>query len=447
MCIVIHGDAHLEIKLLYEQNRPLMNNGVIEFTECYDIILRNFSNHPIESLCILSPHSNPGHDPTETGHQKYVYPLMHYPDISFFDWIFLKKESLSEANGTYRLHIPSPSIDEGDMIFEVTSLVPQIKIPTWMEPKTQRDRIVKTLFKGTDMMCATIEFEDNHAIEPYDAKRPVETTFWIRLCYAPKTAFPVEPAIQLRISDKEKYHVQPCAGYGPRTILARLKARINVLKTSKYSEFVPTALEALFDDLFEKPGTSTLIEDYRINVISTEDILVINPIIEGPFAFAGLESVSEGSNEMARTWTTGSSFYPATNPLVLANRIYDYINEWAYNPEPEAKTKQQLAAAIAPESYDNICHITDVLESKGFILQPHPGYYSSIQEEKINQRSIELLRPDQYDDQSGYIRESHMDLLDNITGKHNKYGQSKISSFKPKGFRVHYELLYAKEEG
>ena len=56
MCISVHSDGHLTVKVFYEQIWPRVVDGDLEFLECYDLILRSHSPNEIKKLLPLSPH-------------------------------------------------------------------------------------------------------------------------------------------------------------------------------------------------------------------------------------------------------------------------------------------------------------------------------------------------------------------------------------------------------
>ncbi len=41
MCLIVHADANLTIKMLYEQLWPQVVDGKLQFLECYDIVFRS----------------------------------------------------------------------------------------------------------------------------------------------------------------------------------------------------------------------------------------------------------------------------------------------------------------------------------------------------------------------------------------------------------------------
>jgi len=429
MCMKIHANGHLCIKLLYEQNLPQIDGDTIKFRECYDIIFRNFSKHPMTCLDVLTPHLG-----FKNASSK---PLIKYPECEFFDWIFLQKTQ--GADGIIHLEFPSTLSGGLPLGYDVTWLDPVIRDPECFakSPNT------KAIFTGTDMTLVQLRFRKDRVIETYDPNREAETTYWLRLCYEPEMNQYVASPLQFGKGSKNIFRIQPCIGLGPQAILDSLDIKLNALKTSKkFESFIPGARSDLWENLFTKDNTSTIIQDYRINVITTEKFIFLNPHVDGPCGYVGLDPIPN-TNTIARTWLAGSNNYLETSPLEIARQISSYIFEWAYNKE-DAKSKEHIASAISSEIYSNACHVTEALSQEGIIRESDKaGFYYAV--EHIDFARI-LSDPDTLDKSFAdyeQIRDRYLSLLNRFSSCLSVSKKpTKLSVFKPKDFRIQYELVY-----
>jgi hypothetical protein len=211
---------------------------------------------------------------------------------------------------------------------------------------------------------------------------------------------------------------------------------------NKVKEYIPTAKKILMEDLFGKENTSTIIQDYIINIITTEEFLFLNPHVDGPCGFVGHVPVP-GINAIARTWFTGSNNYRETSPIEIARQVYSYLQEYAHNRE-DAKSKERIDSAISSDIYSNVCHVTDALVQEGIVFEreDRPGYYYT----EENENHAETLKdPDVLEvSRADYdrLRDRYLCLLDRLFSRLKLHHQDKYSFFKPKGFRLQYELAY-----
>ena len=111
-----------------------------------------------------------------------------------------------------------------------------------------------------------------------------------------------------------------------------------------------------------------------------------------------------------------------------------------------AKSKEQIASAISSSgNYLNVCHVTEALSQESIIqeVDDKPGYFCTVEGSDF---SHILEAPDTIDPSIGNyqkIRNRHLELLNRIKSPLSVPKKpGKFSTFKPKGFRIQYELAY-----
>lgn len=178
MSLVLCGDGHLDVLVLYEQHFPYLKEGRVELEICYDIIVRSHSRWPLSHICILSQYAAADHRG-----KKPVFGLFDFVEQSYFDKAFLKCRRAVPGEPYYDLSFPSASLDSDSSHFLVNRLRPTIQNPPWMlERGNERPA---ALLWATGLTLAEVRFADNQQILPYDPHNPAKTTYWLRLGMRP----------------------------------------------------------------------------------------------------------------------------------------------------------------------------------------------------------------------------------------------------------------------
>ena len=190
----------------------------------------------------------------------------------------------------------------------------------------------------------------------------------------------------------------------------------------------------VLQETFRREGTSTRVEDHRISLITDEQVLVLNPHVEGQCGFVGVHPVANtDSPAIARTFYSGANHYPISDPVTMARLVYAYLRDWAYNPA-DAKTKEQVTAAVAPDFHSNVSHVVEALVKLEFLLSPASGVFC------FNKR---MQTPSFLQQPSG---DGEIDLGPSAKETRKRlYGSidSPPSRFSAKSFRIHFDLGFA----
>lgn len=359
MCLILHGDGHVTVKLLYEQIWPRVSGSELEFLECYDIILRSHAENPLDRLYVLSPHQ-----PTAGS----VFQLTHDDKLSHCDWVFEKKNFRGTEN--HRVGFVG-RMGEDPPEYNVTRLRPEMREPSWWLPHQESDPGVISAFLGTGMTMAEVRFGDGRVIERFDPRRESETTYWLRLAFEPKIVHLTDSPIPFGASGASPlFRVQPCAALCPHQVLEQLSWQLEHLATQRgFREAAPKAREAIFGGVFRKPGTSMRVEEHRISLVTDHRFLVMNTTVEGDCFLLGPElsratPLPDGC--LVRSCYSGAAYYPQSDPLGLAGEVIRYLGETAYY-EADAKTKETVSSALSSTSHGNISHIIEALATLGLL--------------------------------------------------------------------------------
>jgi hypothetical protein len=426
MCLVLHGPGHITIKLMFEQIWPKIRDGKLVFLECYDFILRSHSSEPLRKLYVLSPHG--------AGEKTPLFQLKNAVEIEHCNWA-VEANPIGET-GTWHVEF------DGADPYEVTRLQPRIERTGWLIPQPNASQLqvkAQAAFVATGMTIAKLKFENQQQILQYDPKNSGRTTYWLRLAYEPAVNHQTAPIEfgSVEKSTRPLFQIQPCVVLNPSALLSQLGDDLSELTDNEnLREGAILAKQEALERRFLCPGTSTRVEDQRINLVTTRDFMVCNTVAEGACSTLGVQDVPR-SHALARKWFMGAKHYPTNDPLTLARAVSRYISEWALHYDG-AKSKEAVTAALAPEQHPNISHVVEALRQLGLIAEAKGYYY--LNETMPDAGLINAL--------AGYgsldepaITKACRDLL---------YGSLPIpgrtagdrSRFSPKGGRIHYDLVY-----
>ena len=428
MCLIVHSDGHLTIKVLYEQIWPQVVNGDVKIKECYDLVVRSTSDAEFDSLLMLSPQRAP--------QGAGVFQLLQdQPELS---WILKDNEPVSAHADRRKISFVSPA-NEPPSEFEVTPLWPVLEPVDWIAAAPANDRAVGA-FAGTNMTLGKILFADGGKIRRFDPKDPGGTTYWIRLVYEPEVQhLTVDPIGFGAPGDEPIFRVRPCCILCPQQVINWLSASLEFLANTRVfpEDAARTTSTKVLRDGFWKPGTSSRIEDHRISVVTGDDCIVFNTNVEGDCGFltAGNADEHKVGSPLTRTWYSGSRHYPQSDPLTMLQLIYAYLKQWA-TVGTDAKTKEQISAAHAFQSHANVSFVVEGMLKLGLIkCLPEGRYYveSPLDGAKLCPDNDERILGNRDSEARTYL-----------------YGELPItaassppSRFKYKGFRVFFDMAFA----
>jgi hypothetical protein len=422
--------------LLFEQVWAVVARGEsdkephLSFLECYDIILRNYSEREIEYLNILSPQSTSSAEPG-------CFKLIDDSLVPQCRWNRVVKSPTdpSDRTQTVRFH--------GTNRFVVTPLRPRLSLHPWMqcEPGSTHDFAV-TVFRATNRTLASLSFEDDAKIAQFDPEHPEQTTYWIRFAYRPQVVHRVSRPLRFGC-----YLVQPCEILSPGEVLADLDSRLTFLADDcELREPADEAREAVLHRIFSSHKASLRVEDHRISVITEGNIQLHNPIVEGPCSVLGIQQLKTRTNTadrepaVIRSWLLGAANYPLEDPLHMARAVYRHLVQYG---GPYGKTKEELSAAVAFQSHANVSHVVEALVQLKFVERvPNAEKCFRLDKEMPPTHPLLALEPNSQDWQEmGYL---FLPFLDALYGKLPVPGRppSDASSFTPKSVRIHFELAY-----
>ena len=422
MCLILHANGHLTVKVLLEQIWPMVRNGQVQFLECYDFIFRSHSPEPLDRLYILSPQS---------AGDTQIFVLQKDSETTYCDWPLGITTSPDQPKVCV-LRIPSLSAED----YGVTRLYPQIDKPTWLKSVTP----ASATFTITQMTMSKLTFKDQ-CIRQFDKSKPNETTYWLRLAYFPKIIHRMpKPTIFGPLNGPATLNIWPCEVLSPSEVLRHLENQLDVL-----SELHPDGARGAYDAAlmngFCSPATSTRVEDHRISFVTDRHFMLFNTVVEGPCGFLGAQQITPKEPRLVRTWFNGAKYYPANDALSMTRLVYKYLRESALN-EKDAKTKEAISSAIAPDSHSNVSHIVEALRKLDYVQEvtDRKGWYF-IKPPLLDDGQLFLANPtgaEEYDfgKRDGVIRNAlygELPLPDRNTG---------TTRFEMKGVRLHCDLAF-----
>jgi hypothetical protein len=365
MCLILHSDGHLTVKMMYEQIWPRVDErGALAVLECYDFVLRSHTPEEISSLHILSPQTL-----VAKGDRFDVLPN----DVcEEYNWIFQMLAHDRKDHNKARIQFAAP-FGEPPLLYGVTQLRPSIRKAAWL--RTANDRMIA--FQSTGMTMAEVALEDGPKIKKFDPEHPDETTYWLRLAFEPKIQHLTETPIAFAPRKQSVLSVQPCSILCPQQVLYHLSSQLKLMETDSRTVLgkgAKVAQEEVFDKVFEKPKTSARIEEHRISLATGPEFLVLNTSIEGDCGFVSVQLLKNADRKLTRTWFTGAKYYPLSDPLTTASIVYTYLKHWAHN-EAGAKSKEAVSAALSSHSHENISHVVEALVTLGFVKAVGQGLY------------------------------------------------------------------------
>lgn len=424
MCLILHGLGHITIKLMFEQIWPVLEDNELRFLECYDFVFRVHSPETLRHLYILSPQ----------GAYAHVFDLLDDIDVKQCDWPVNVLAGAKNGSKTVEF--------DGTEKFEATRLKPQIKRTGWLYPQPSADPShLKGVaaFVSTEMSMAKIEFKNNQELCRFSPEDAGSTTYWMRLAYKPKVIHRAAPiAFDPQGMSKPIFRIQPCQILSPDLVLSHLSDQLAFLeKKPSMKEGAIKAREEALTRRFYSEESSTRIEDHRITLITTPEFMVSNTMAEGACGTLGVQDVS--NNALARKWFMGAKHYATNDALTLARSVFRYLREWGLHVA-DAKSKEAITAALAPDQHPNISHIVEGLCRLGLIFETgRKGYYSLNEERRDSPLANALAGYGELD--SPAITKACRDVF---------YGSLPIpyrdptenSRFAAKGGRIHFDLAY-----
>jgi len=360
VCLVLHSDGHLTLKVLNEHIIPTLTDGRLGFIECYDIVLRSHGREPLTHLYVLSPHQSSDGQGHVLETVQPVRPIQH----ERCNWVYkTRREHPARAN-TWRLQFPSAR--EQLLAFDATELVAaparagQLQFPA-----------VSAALRQIGMTLCVINF-GGMRIEPFDPDHRRETTYWLRLGIQPTVRFPFGPLKIAPLGNGYSMMVQPCSVISPGQVLDDLCTRLDRPLRDVLKNDAQEAKGKILDEIFNRPNTSTRIEEHRIYITTTEPFWTWNSFVQGPCDFVGVQPTGLG-NDVARTWSTGANPHSETDALQLGRHIYTYIADWA---KLQPKSKEEISSAVAPDFHDGISLLVDLLEELGLLKKTENSRYA-----------------------------------------------------------------------
>jgi hypothetical protein len=428
MCLILHGHGHLTIKVLLEQLWPMYDRKrkALTFLQCYDVILRSHSKTSLNKLYVLCSQPTPAGSPLR----------LERPEsrmLSLTDWIVT--EEIGSATDTLR----TIRVD-ASAVFQVKRLIPRLAPQSWMS----QDFDAVAVFRYAKMSLARVTFEGNGVIERFDPAHPGETTYWIRFAFVPeKNSASERPTFAFGALGSPLFQIRSCQILSPPLVLGELSDRLDLFEADEVlADGARAARKHIFDELFHKPSTSTRVEDHRIALVASPEFLVLNSVLQGKCGFHGVQPVkTTNPPAVARMWFAGARHYPTTDPICMARLVYGYLREWAWN-EKDAKQKEAISSAVAPESHTNVSHVVDALCKLGYIREARDAKGRYWVDEVLPDGSLFLANPAGTSEID--LGERDTEIRDSLYGELSlpDRPQSSRFSFLLGGPRIHYDLAY-----
>jgi len=430
MCLVFHSNGHLTIKVLWEQIWLTVRDETLEILECYDLVFRfHGPATSTDRLQILSPHRP---------QQGEVFALSG--GLTSFDWAFTATP-LDPGRGRFRIDFAGPPY-EAPLEFEVTRLYPRLRQTDWLAGAPPNDTGA-ALFWGTEMTLAEILFDDGATIGKFDPDRAGETTYWLRLAFAPRVNHLTPQPIEFGPPGKPLFfHVQPCFVLSPNQVLNLLESKLNFLAENVpyFRAGVLRAKTEIFANIFAARSTSTCVEDHRISLLTGSESLILNTSIDGECGFVGVNAVGlTPPIRLTRTWFHGAKYYLYSDPITLVRAVYKYLRNFA-RTAGDAKSKEAISSALSCGSHENVSHVTDALEKWGFIKCPRDGFYCIV-EPPLEDDQLFLKRVEGADELD--LKSRGQEFRDDLYGELSVHPAAiPPSRFRPRGFRLFFDLAF-----
>lgn len=434
MCLVLHSDGHMTIKMLYEQIWPKLSNGRPEFVECYDIVFRWHSDTAFEKLYILSPH--------QEGAGNGVFTLVPDAALSHCDWVFVKKEPTPNKSDQLKLGFVGP-IEQPLLEFDVTCLGPELRQSMWYDEPSIGTR-AQAAFQGTGMTLSEVHFKSQTPVRKYDPRDPAGTTYYFRLAFQPVIQHLTEEAIPFSPGDREAlFFVQPCAIMSPWWVLKKLGTDLDRLGAeTRFGKAANRAKSGILDGIFARQRTSTRVEDHRISLVTSPNFLVLNSSVRGECTPLVIEPRELGKPAgLIRSCAAGANYHPHSDPLTLAREVYRYLRETAVNAA-DAKTKEAISSALACHSHYNVSHVVEALKALDLVknASEKENYYMinspALQDEKLFLQRVYGMDEVDLGTRDQEIRNRLYGEIDVPTRPRE------VSRFQYEGFSIFYDLAF-----
>ncbi|MGA2068057.1 MAG: hypothetical protein ABSG86_24010 [Thermoguttaceae bacterium] len=428
----------MTIKMLYEQIWPRLVGNDLDILECYDIVFRWHGDKPLQKLYILSPHQPSKDNPI--GLFNFLKPIA----TKECDWIFRDQDKGFPTDPpTRQLPFVGPA-DQPTVEFQVTSLDPVIQKVTWTDSMSA-DPDALTAFRATHATLAEVAF-GTIPVTKYNPQAPGKTTYHLRLAFRPTVRHLTPSPIPFGpVHGKPFLKFRPCAVFAPSQVLGELRLKLEQLAVD-WGEHARCAIEQLFNEIFEKDGTSTRIEDHRVSIVIPPHILLLNPTVLGECSPMMLELPKcLAGSLLPRSCIAGAKHHPHTDPLTLAREVYGYLKHTAIN-DADAKTKEMISSALSCRSHENVSHVVEVLCSLGF-LKPAEGKLNHFLVVKAENTPLlgddELFMRKVRGDEEINLGRFDTQLRDRLYGKLEvPWGPEKYARFRFPGFSVFYDLAF-----
>lgn len=433
MCVVIHSDGHMTIKMLYEQIWPGIRDGKLDILECYDLVFRWHGEQPLTKLYILSPQGPSEDSPDDS------FTLLRDAATGQCDWIFREKKSFPTVPPRLDLAFVGPA-QQPTVKFQTICLEPSIRKASWIDSLRMDSKLALTAFEATRTTLAEVSFGDV-TVRKYDPSAPSETTYYVRLAFRPAIHHLTPAPIPFGpVGCKALFHIQPCVVYGPCQALRHLGLALERLTAiPSLGNDARKARDRIFAEVFERNGTSTRIEDHRVSLVIPSNFLIVNATVLGDCSPLVLETPQQ--DVLPRSCAAGAKHHPHTDPLTLAREVYGYLKHTATN-ESDAKTKEMISSALSCRSHNNISHVVEALRNLRFVrtAQDRENLFvvtdPPLQDDQLFMRLVRGSEELDLRHRDNEIRNHFYGELA-VPGKPNE-----ISRFQYPGFSIFYDLAF-----
>lgn len=419
MCIAIHSDGHLRVEFLYEQNLPVLCEGQLSFVECYDVILRNFSDKPLNDiyfLCSNLPNENRIVEPYNRNQIYLNLTDVNNPSFpTYFDEIYEDKP-VGEGGNLYKVQFSASIAGSNSADFRAIKLTPKIKNIPWLKGKAEEDSLenqVSGYFLATGMTLMRLGFREG-AIEPYDPQQSEQTTYWLRFSFE---SFP-NPFFQTKPKKVGHIKKQNCIAIDAQTVLNNLQKQLTVLRKDGSGDVIDSIEDHVLNKLFYRPKTSTIISQHRISILPTENVSLADGFVDFEGNAQTPILISKSRDDLIRTWVFTSNLCFTLDPLVVSCSVYQSFRKCS-NP----KTFKELCDIFKIFGENNISHIISTMHSRGLLSKedgPSPVFSTREHSHELAQKTLLL------DYSYNVIPKEHRDYLNTLSKPKEYLGDSKL---------------------
>ena len=361
MCLACFSNGPVTIEFLLEQVVPVSVPGEgPQFHECYDVLIKNRSDHEMTHLTFVSPQRLVDYN----GPQPRTFDLIDTSD-GRFDWPYHWSLRTGESEVEFQLPSVGKTIGGRFGKLEIASLQVHDSLIRDAESRAVADRLGFTVF---DTIFKT-------PLKPY-RENDRNTIYHLRLAFSPvaiNNQIPVkkiQPGLPVLKVDAA---IQTSEIIGPSVLLGNVQNRIRRVLNDLSIENLHPAARRIESEIvsggYRDSNNTTRIIDHRVSVITGSKFCMFDTHQDALVGFWKVQNASSDTTQPvhAHTWTTGARYFPMFDPLSLTLRIKDYFRVYGLGEANSRTVEDVIASLQAAARPQNVEIVALVLASMGFL--------------------------------------------------------------------------------